>query len=152
PKLPYSHNALEPNIDALTMEIHHERHHKAYVDNLNKALADHRDLLSMPIDAILRDIEKVPEKTRQAVINNGGGHANHSMFWEIMAPHGGGKPSGELGKALDTAFGSFDKFHERLSQAALTRFGSGWGWLVMSKGKLDVISTSNQDSPFLKGQ
>jgi Fe-Mn family superoxide dismutase len=151
PKLPYAFDALEPHIDAKTMEIHHDLHHQAYVANLNKALAEAPRPLP-PIDEVLRDINKVPEKVRQAVINNGGGHANHSMFWEIMAPKAGGQPKGALAKAIDEAFGSFDKFKAQLTQAAMTRFGSGWGWLVADKGKLEVLSTGNQDSPLMKGQ
>jgi Fe-Mn family superoxide dismutase len=152
PKLPYAFDALEPHIDAKTMEIHHDRHHQAYVDNLNKALAGNPDLMKMPIDELMRNIDKVPEKIRQAVINNGGGHANHTLFWEVMGPKKGGKPTADLAKAIDATFGSFDKFQEQLSQAALTRFGSGWGWLVVDKGKLAVISSANQDSPLMKGQ
>src|SRR5947208_6807039 len=124
PKLPYAYDALEPTIDAETMKLHHDFHHKAYVDNLNKALAGHDDLLSMPVEEVLRNIDKVPEDKRQAVINNGGGHANHSMFWEIMAANAGGKPSGELAAAIDETFGSFDKFVEKLNQLAISRFGS----------------------------
>ena len=153
PKLPYPFDALEPHIDAKTMEIHHNRHHQTYVTNLNKALTSAAPgLLDKPMEDILRHVEKVPERIRQAVINNGGGHANHTLFWEIMGPKGGGKPSGALGKAIDSAFGSFDKFQNELSQAAINRFGSGWGWLVLDKGKLSVISTANQDSPLMKGQ
>jgi Fe-Mn family superoxide dismutase len=152
PKLPYAYDALEPHIDAKTMQIHHDLHHKAYVDNLNKALAGNPELLKMPIPELLASINKVPEKTRQAVINNGGGHYNHTMFWEIMGPKGGGKPSGDLAGAIDGAFGSFDKFQEQLSQAAITRFGSGWGWLVLSGGKLEVLSTANQDCPRMNRQ
>jgi Fe-Mn family superoxide dismutase len=123
------------------------------VANLNKALAGHPELLKHEhVSEILRHIDQVPEKIRQAVINNGGGHYNHTMFWRIMGPKKGGQPSGELGKAIDAAFGSFDKFQAKLSDAAVTRFGSGWGWLVLDKGKLEVLSTQNQDSPFLKGQ
>jgi Fe-Mn family superoxide dismutase len=153
PKLPYAFDALEPNIDAKTMEIHHDRHHKAYVDNLNNAVKDYPEIAKKRIGAILREIDTVPEKIRQAVINNGGGHANHSMFWEIMGPSAGGAPSGPLAKAIDAAFESFAKFQEKLTQAAMTRFGSGWGWLVADdKGKLQVLSTGNQDSPLMKGQ
>jgi Fe-Mn family superoxide dismutase len=152
PKLPYEFDALEPYIDAKTMEIHHDRHHKAYVDNLNKALAGNDELLGKPIDEILRNLKDVPEKIRAAVRNNGGGHANHSMFWEIMGPKKGGKPNGDLAKAIDDAFGSFDKFQQELSQTAISRFGSGWGWLVVDQGKLKVLSTGNQDSPLSKGQ
>ncbi len=152
PKLPYEFNALEPHIDAKTMEIHHDRHHKAYVDNLNKALADAPDLQGKAIEDILRDTDKIPEKVRQAVINHGGGHANHSMFWLIMAAKGGGEPKSELGKAIDSAFGSFAKFQDQLADAAMKRFGSGWAWLVVDKAKLAVVSTANQDSPVSKGQ
>jgi Fe-Mn family superoxide dismutase len=152
PKLPYAYDALEPNIDAETMHIHHEKHHAAYVANLNKALSGHPDLLAKEhVSEILRHITSVPEKIRQAVINNGGGHANHTMFWRIMGPKGGGQPSGELAKAIDSFFGSFDKFQAKLTAAATTQFGSGWGWLVLDKGKLEVYGDKNQDSPFLKG-
>jgi superoxide dismutase, Fe-Mn family len=152
PKLTYAFDALEPNIDARTMEIHHDRHHKAYVDNLNAALKDYPELLKTPIRDILKDIEKVPEMVRQTVINNGGGHANHSLFWIIMGPQGGGEPSGPLAKAIDGSFDSFAKFQTKLNDAAMKRFGSGWAWLVIDgKGKLDVYSTGNQDSPYLKG-
>jgi Fe-Mn family superoxide dismutase len=153
PPLPYPKDALEPNIDALTMEIHHDRHHKAYVDNLNAALKDNPDLLKMNVEDLLRNIDKVPEKIRQAVVNNGGGHANHSFFWKIMAPKAGGKPDGSLAKAIDGAFESFDKFQAAINDAAAKRFGSGWAWLVAdNKGKLEVLSTANQDSPLMKGQ
>jgi Fe-Mn family superoxide dismutase len=152
PKLPYAYDALEPYIDAETMHIHHDFHHKAYVDNLNKALMGHDDLLKKDIADLLRDIDNVPMNIRQAVINNGGGHANHSMFWVIMAKAKENKPTGALAKAIDDAFGSFDKFQQQVSQAAITRFGSGWGWLVMGKDKLEIYSTANQDSPYLKGQ
>jgi Fe-Mn family superoxide dismutase len=150
PKLPYAYEALEPSIDAETMHIHHDKHHQAYVDNLNKALADQPALLALPIDQLMRQIATVPDKIRQAVINNGGGHANHTLFWEIMGPNAGGPPKGELAKAIDTAFGSFDKFQTQLSQAAATRFGSGWGWLIVDGGKLKVMSSANQDSPLMK--
>jgi Fe-Mn family superoxide dismutase len=152
PALPYPVDALEPHIDKMTMEIHHDRHHKAYVDNLNKALEGMDDLLKMPIVQILRNIEKVPEAKRQAVINNGGGHSNHTLFWEMMAPKTGGKPSGELAKQIDKSFDSFDKFKTAFAAAATSRFGSGWAWLIHSGGKLEIISTANQDSPYLKGQ
>lgn len=153
PKLPYPVNALEPNIDAQTMEIHHDRHHAAYVANLNAALKDQPDLLKMPIDQLMRNIDKVPQMIRQAVINNGGGHANHSLFWEIMGPGAGGQPSGPVAKAIDDAFGSFDKFQTALTTAGTTRFGSGWAWLVVGeKGKLEVFSLPNQDSPLMTGK
>jgi Fe-Mn family superoxide dismutase len=152
PKLPYDYDALEPFISGEIMKLHHDAHHQAYVTNLNKALEGDPALLKKPIDAILRDIDSVPEKVRQAVINNGGGHANHTMFWEIMAPKAGGAPTGELAKDIDAAFGSFAKFQEKLSTTAVSQFGSGWGWLVLNKGKLDIIKLPNQDSPLLKGQ
>lgn len=152
PKLPYAFDALEPYIDARTMEIHHDRHHKAYVDNLNKAVAKHPVLFKKSVVELLRDIANVPKDIRTAVINNGGGHANHSLFWEVMAPKGGGEPSGDLAKAIGTDLGGFDKFKQDLSQSAITRFGSGWGWLVVNNGKLTVLSTGNQDSPLMKGQ
>jgi Fe-Mn family superoxide dismutase len=152
PKLPYEYDALEPHIDAETMRIHHDLHHKAYVDNLNKALAADQILFTKSIVEILRDLKDVPEKIQTPVRNNGGGHANHSMFWEIMGPKAGGMPGGELAKAIDETFGSFDKLREGLSQAAVTRFGSGWGWLVLNRGKLEVLSTANQDSPYSNGQ
>jgi Fe-Mn family superoxide dismutase len=152
PNLPYPSNALEPYIDAMTMEIHHGRHHKAYVDNLNKALEGQTALASKPIDQLLRDIKSVPENIRQAVINNGGGHANHSMFWEIMAGGTGGKPTGPLADEINKTFGDFATFQSQLKQAGVTRFGSGWGWLVHSGGKLQILSTPNQDNPFMNGQ
>jgi Fe-Mn family superoxide dismutase len=151
PPLPYPADALEPSIDKMTMEIHHGRHHKAYVDNLNKAL-EGTDLGNKPIDQLLRDIHGVPEKIRQAVINNGGGHANHTMFWQIMGPKAGGKPSGPLGDDLTKAFGDFATFQSQLKQAALGRFGSGWAWLVLADGKLQIISSANQDSPLMQKQ
>jgi len=152
PALPYPADALEPYIDKLTMEIHHDRHHKAYVDNLNKALEGHSDLSKLPIDQLLREISKVPENVRQAVINNGGGHANHSMFWEIMAKDAGGKPSGPLADDINAAFTDFATFQADIKKAALGRFGSGWAWLILTDGKLQVVSGANQDSPFMKGQ
>jgi Fe-Mn family superoxide dismutase len=152
PNLPYPANALEPYIDTMTMEIHHGRHHKAYVDNLNKALDGHANLQNKPIEQLLREISQVPENIRQAVINNGGGHANHSMFWEIMGPGAGGEPSGPLGDAIKAAFGSFGDFKAQLKQAGVGRFGSGWAWLVLADGKLKIISSPNQDSPYMQGQ
>jgi Fe-Mn family superoxide dismutase len=152
PKLPYAYDALEPTIDKLTMEIHHDKHHQAYVDNLNKALAAQPELLKEPIDSILRNIDKVKPEIKQAVINNGGGHANHTMFWEIMGPKGGGKPSGELAKAIDAKFKTLEDMQAAINAAGLARFGSGWSWLIVGKDKkLDVISTANQDSPLLTG-
>src|SRR5947199_47714 len=143
PPLPYPADALEAAIDKTTMEIHHGRHHKAYVDNLNAALTGHDALLAKPIDQLLRDISSVPSDIKQKVINNGGGHANHTMFWEIMAPGGGGDPSGVLGAAINLNFGSFDTLKTKIKEAALGRFGSGWAWLVLDGGKLNVISTAN---------
>jgi len=152
PKLPYAFDALEPYIDAKTMEIHHDKHHQAYITSLNNALKDQPALLSMGIAALLKDINKVPMAIKQAVVNFGGGHANHSLFWIIMEPKAAKEPSGPLAKAIDEAFGSFAKFQTQLSTAATTRFGSGWGWLVAGpKGKLEVYSTANQDSPYLMG-
>jgi Fe-Mn family superoxide dismutase len=152
PNLPYATDALEPYIDKMTMEIHHGRHHKAYVDNLNKALEGQTALANKPIDQLLRDIKSVPETIRQAVINNGGGHANHAMFWEIMAGGAGGKPSGPLADEINKTFGDFAKFQAQLKQAGVSRFGSGWAWLVYADGKLSVLSTGNQDSPYMNGQ
>lgn len=150
PPLPYGYDALEPHIDARTMEIHHDRHHAAYVNNVNKALEGHPQLANMPIEELMRTINQVPENIRTAVRNNGGGHANHSLFWAIMSPNGGGQPSGDLAKAINSAFGSFDAFKEKLTTAGMTRFGSGWAWLVVRPdGSLDVISTANQDSPYM---
>src|SRR5437660_923941 len=151
PPLPYPNNALEPSIDALTMEIHHDRHHKAYVDNLNKALDGQAPLQSKSIEQLLRDIKAVPENIRQAVINNGGGHANHSMFWTIMGPKGGGKPSGPLGDDIAKAFGDFGAFQAKVKENALGQFGSGWAWLVWDGSKLQVIRRPNQDSPLMEG-
>lgn len=149
--LPYPHDALAPHIDAKTMEIHHGKHHNAYVTNLNKALEAHADLAAKPIEDILRNITQVPEAVRQAVINNGGGHANHTLFWNIMGPNCGGTPSGEIGAAINSTFGSFDAFKEKVSTAGATRFGSGWAWLAIKDGKLEVFSTANQDSPYMTG-
>jgi superoxide dismutase, Fe-Mn family len=156
PRLPYAFDALEPYIDAKTMEIHHDRHHQAYVTNLNTALKAHPELFKKSVKEILVDIQSVPQDIRQAVINNGGGHANHSMFWLMMRPNKSGSgtvPNGEVAKAIDDAFGSFDKFQAKFSDAGAKRFGSGWAWLVTDgRGKLDVLSTANQDSPLMTGQ
>ncbi len=151
PPLPYPSDALEPSIDKMTMEIHHGRHHKAYVDNLNAALANHAALQSKPIEQLLREINSVPEADRQKVINNGGGHANHTMFWEIMGPGGGGAPTGPLAEAINSTFGDFATFKTKIKESALARFGSGWAWLVLSGGKLQIVSTANQDSPLMTG-
>jgi len=151
PPLPYPANSLEPYIDAMTMEIHHDRHHKTYVDNLNKALDGQAALQSKNVVDILREINKVPENIRTGVRNNGGGHANHTMFWEIMAK-GGGEPTGPLGDDIKKTFGDFNGFKGKLKEAALGRFGSGWAWLVLAGGKLQILSTANQDSPYMDGQ
>ncbi len=153
PPLPYDYGALEPHIDTQTMQIHHDKHHAAYVTNLNKALESAPELASKSIEDILSNITTIPENVRQAVINNGGGHFNHSMFWQIMGPNGGGAPTGELAGAINAAFGSFDDFKAKLSNAGMTRFGSGWAWLILDKeGKLQVTSTANQDCPLMNGQ
>jgi superoxide dismutase, Fe-Mn family len=152
PPLPYPADALEPSIDKLTMEIHHGRHHKAYVDNANKALEGHAELGNLPVEQLLRKIETVPESIRQPLINNAGGHANHSMFWLIMGKGAGGKPSGPLGDDINKTFGDFAAFQQQIKTAATGRFGSGWAWLVFADGKLQVLNTPNQDSPYLKNQ
>lgn len=151
PPLPYAFNALEPHIDAKTMEIHHGKHHQAYVTNLNKAL-EGTDLGNQPIEALISKIDTVPENIRTAVRNNGGGHANHSMFWTIMGKGKGGKPSGKIGQAIDSQLGGFDKFKEDIGKAGVGRFGSGWAWLSLDKNKkLLIESTPNQDSPLMHG-
>ena len=149
PDLPYPHNALEPHIDQQTMEIHHGRHHNAYVTNLNAAIAGKADLEAMSIEDLCKNLDKVPEDIRAAVRNNGGGHFNHSLFWTIMGPAAGGAPSGALAAAIDAAFGSFDAFKEAFAKAGATRFGSGWAWLCVQDGKLVVCSTANQDNPLM---
>ncbi|HRQ41285.1 MAG TPA: superoxide dismutase [Chloroflexota bacterium] len=152
PPLPYAFDALEPHIDARTMEIHHDKHHAAYTTNLNKALEGHADLSAKSIEDLLGNLNAVPEGIRTAVRNNGGGFANHNLFWTIMSPNGGGAPSGALGSAIDAAFGSFDAFKEKFNNAAATRFGSGWAWLyVDGSGNLVVGSTPNQDTPLMEG-
>jgi Fe-Mn family superoxide dismutase len=152
PALPYAFDALEPHIDAKTMEIHHDKHHAAYVNKLNEATANHPDLQAKSVEDLLRGFDQIPEQIRGAVRNHGGGHANHSLFWQIMGPNGGGNPSGDLAGALQQAFGSFESFKEKLANAAAGQFGSGWGWLVVSDGKLDVIARPNQDSPLMEGK
>lgn len=152
PSLPYAYNALEPHIDARTMEIHHTKHHQAYINNVNKALEAHPDLAAKSVEDLVRGLSSVPEAIRGVVRNNGGGHANHSLFWTIMAPNAGGAPDGELSAAINATFGSFDNFKTELSNAAATRFGSGWGWLSVGGGKLTVESTPNQDSPLSEGR
>ncbi len=152
PNLPYAHNALEPYIDARTMEIHHGKHHQAYTNNLNNALGGHEDLQGLSIEALLRGIGEVPEAIQGAVRNNGGGYANHNLFWTVLSPTGGGTPTGVLAAEIDNAFGSFDDFKAKFSAAAGTRFGSGWAWLVVdSNATLQVYSTANQDSPYMEG-
>ncbi len=149
PPLPYAYNALEPHIDARTMEIHHTKHHNAYITNVNKALEGQAALAAKSVEDLIRDLKAVPENVRTAVRNNGGGHANHSLFWTIMAPRAGGEPSGELAAAIGRDLGSFAAFKEKFTTAATTRFGSGWAWLVVKNGKLDVMSTPNQDNPIM---
>jgi len=152
PDLPYDHSALEPHIDARTMEIHHGKHHKTYVDKLNAAIEGHDELNMDSIDELMRNFNKVPSDIQGPVRNNGGGHANHSLFWTVMSPDGGGEPSGDLVGAIDSTFGSFDDFKTKFSDAGVTRFGSGWAWLVVDGGKLSVTSTANQDSPLMEGK
>ena len=152
PQLPYAENALEPHIDKETMNIHHSRHHNTYVTNLNNALAGNEELLSKSVEEVISNLDAVPEAARTAVRNNGGGHANHSLFWQILSPNGGGAPAGELADAISSKFGSFESFKEEFAKAATTRFGSGWAWLSVSGGELEVSSTPNQDSPIMEGK
>jgi superoxide dismutase, Fe-Mn family len=153
PPLPYAHDALEPHIDKMTMEIHHGKHHGAYVTNLNKALESAPDLANKSIEELLaNNCAAVPENIRTAVRNNGGGHINHSMFWKIMKPGGGGPPIGNLARAIQSTFGGLDGLKEKMNQAGATRFGSGWAWLLKSGGKLEISSTANQDSPVMEGK
>jgi len=151
PPLPYDYDALEPHIDAQTMTLHHDKHHQAYVDKANDALAG-GPLDGKPIEEVIANLGDVPEDKRGAVRNNGGGHLNHSLFWESMSPNGGGAPDGDLGNAIDAAFGSFDAFKEQFEAAGVARFGSGWAWLVVDGGTLKITSTANQDSPLTDGQ
>ena len=151
PDLPYAFDALEPHIDARTMEIHHGKHHNAYVTKLNDALKSQPDWAAKSIEDLLRGARGIPDSVRQAIINNGGGHANHSLFWQIMGSNKGGEPTGELAGAIDSAFGGFAAFKEKFTTAATTRFGSGWAWLAVREGKLEVFSTANQDSPYMDG-
>ncbi len=149
--LPYAYDALEPYVDAMTMQIHHDKHHAAYLNNLNKAI-EGTEWENLPVEELLAKLDRVPESIRTTVRNNGGGYVNHNLFWQIMGPNGGGAPTGKLAQAIDKAFGSFDAFKEKFSNAAATRFGSGWAWLVVkSDGSLDVYSTANQDSPLMSG-
>lgn len=153
PPLPYPYEALEPYIDTETMHLHHDKHHQAYITNLNNALQGQSEqLASYSVDDLVKNIAQVPDSIRTAVQNNGGGHANHSMFWQIMKPNGGGAPTGDLASAIDQAFGSFDQFKDTFNKAGLARFGSGWAWLVLNQsGQLQVASTANQDSPLMTG-
>ena len=152
PPLPYDYSALEPYIDTQTMQLHHDKHHQTYVTNVNNALQGHDQLAAMSVDDLLRNIKQVPESIRTAVQNNAGGHSNHSMFWNIMQPNGGGEPTGNLASAIQQAFGSFDAFKTAFNDAGTKRFGSGWAWLVLDTNrKLQVISTANQDSPLMSG-
>ena len=149
PPLPYPKEALEPHIDALTMEIHHDKHHGAYVTNVNKAIAGKGDLEHKSVEDLLRGLESVPAEIRTAVRNNGGGHPNHTMFWKLLAPKAGGAPSGGLAQDLQATFGSFESFKETFESAGVGRFGSGWVWLVLNQGKLEIVSTANQDNPVM---
>ncbi len=151
PELPYAYDALEPHFDKETMNIHHTKHHNAYVTNLNNALAGNEELLSKSIEDLIANLDAVPEAARMAVRNNGGGHANHSLFWEQLSADGGGQPTGALAEAIDKKFGSFDAFKEEFAKAGATRFGSGWAWLSLNNGELEVTSTPNQDSPIMEG-
>ncbi|CAN5698254.1 MAG: superoxide dismutase [Gemmatimonadetes bacterium] len=152
PDLPYDYSALEPHIDEQTMRIHHTKHHQTYVNNLNDALQGHEDLQNMDLERLLRDIENVPQDIRTKVRNNGGGHHNHTLFWQIMRPNGGGEPGGALGEEMRSAFGDFGSFRDQFANAAKGRFGSGWAWLVRGEGgRLQVIDTANQDSPLMMG-
>jgi superoxide dismutase, Fe-Mn family len=152
PPLPYSPDALEPHIDRQTMEIHHGKHHAAYVNNLNAAIEKHPELQSRSVEDLLRGINSVPEDIRTAVRNNGGGHANHTMFWQIMGPKGGGAPTGAVADAINSAFGSFEKLKEEFNKAGMGRFGSGWAWLIDKGGKVTIESTANQDSPLMENK
>jgi Fe-Mn family superoxide dismutase len=149
PQLPYAHNALEPHIDTRTMEIHHGKHHQAYITNLNNAIAGNAELEAKSAEELIRDLSAVPENIRGPVRNNAGGHVNHTFFWTVMGPGKGGAPAGKLAEAIEATFGSFDKFTEEFAKAGATRFGSGWAWLVVQGGKLAVCSTANQDSPLM---
>jgi Fe-Mn family superoxide dismutase len=151
PDLPYDYAALEPHIDEQTMRIHHDKHHQAYVDKVNAAL-EGTEWADAPIEDVLRSLDRIPDDKRSAVRNNGGGHANHTLFWESMSPDGGGRPDGELASAIESAFGSFDDFQAKLKEAGVNQFGSGWAWLVLDGGSLAVVSTPNQDNPVSNGQ
>jgi len=152
PPLPYDYSALEPYIDTQTMQLHHDKHHQTYVTNLNNALKDQGQFASVSLEDLMRRINEVPESIRTAVRNNGGGHINHTMFWQIMKPNGGGEPTGAIASAIQSTFGSFDAFKTAFNDAGVKRFGSGWAWLILdSSGKLQITSTANQDSPFMDG-
>ena len=152
PNLPYAYDALEPHFDKETMNIHHTKHHNTYVTNLNAALEGHAELADKSVEELVANLNEVPEAIRTAVRNNGGGHANHAFFWTILSPNGGGQPVGELAAAIEAKFGSFDAFKEEFAKAGATRFGSGWAWLVVNNGELEVMSTPNQDSPLTEGK
>ncbi|MBC1248498.1 superoxide dismutase [Listeria welshimeri] len=152
PKLPYTYDALEPNFDKETMEIHYTKHHNTYVTKLNEAVANHPELASKPVEELVANLDSVPEDIRGAVRNHGGGHANHTLFWSILSPNGGGAPTGNLKAAIESEFGTFDEFKEKFNAAAAARFGSGWAWLVVNNGKLEIVSTANQDSPLSDGK
>lgn len=152
PQLPYAYDALEPYIDKETMTIHHTKHHNTYVTNLNNALEGNEELLSKSVEEVISNLDAVPEASRTAVRNNGGGHANHSLFWQVLAPNAGGEPAGELADAINSKFGSFESFKDEFTKAATTRFGSGWAWLAVNNGELEVTSTPNQDSPLMEGK
>ncbi|MED4677944.1 superoxide dismutase [Mn] [Bacillus nitratireducens] len=152
PNLPYAYDALEPHFDKETMNIHHTKHHNTYITNLNAALEGHAELADKSVEELVANLNEVPEAIRTAVRNNGGGHANHTFFWTILSPNGGGQPVGELATAIEAKFGSFDAFKEEFAKASATRFGSGWAWLVVNNGELEVTSTPNQDSPLTEGK
>ncbi|EJA0919773.1 superoxide dismutase [Listeria monocytogenes] len=152
PKLPYTYDALEPNFDKETMEIHYTKHHNTYVTKLNEAVAGHPELASKSAEELVTNLDSVPEDIRGAVRNHGGGHANHTLFWSILSPNGGGAPTGNLKAAIESEFGTFDEFKEKFNAAAAARFGSGWAWLVVNDGKLEIVSTANQDSPLSDGK
>ncbi|WP_100010643.1 superoxide dismutase [Lentibacillus sediminis] len=152
PELPYAYDALEPTIDKETMNIHHTKHHNTYVTKLNGALEGHADLQDKSVEELLGNLDAVPEDARTAVRNNGGGHANHSLFWKVLSPNGGGEPTGEVADKINSKFGSFDKFQEEFAAAATGRFGSGWAWLVLNNGELEITSTPNQDTPIMEGK
>lgn len=152
PELPYAYDALEPHIDKETMNIHHTKHHNTYITNLNNAIEGHADLADKSIEELISNMDAIPEDIRTAVRNNGGGHANHSLFWEVLSPNGGGEPTGALADAINAKFGNFENFKDEFAKAGATRFGSGWAWLVSNNGEIEVMSTPNQDSPLMEGK